>query len=182
MHTFYLESLFPVFMKRVKCHSEARNQSKQNGMLFSYATLMLVMQKESSIRVIDPTLSRLPSSWMCKRIALQQGIKKAKIIIRLFANEHIRVRTSEWERAHTESDSKFVNMSFIWNHLRWQNAFLSFERKLPFFAQWIAFIRKMLKYGCRLMMKNVITLYFYVVHFFCSCQRAPFNLNWNFIS
>lgn len=69
-------------------------RANKMGCLFGYATLMLVMQKESSIRVIDPTLSRLPSSWMRKRIALQQKRKKAKIIIRLFANEHIRVRAS----------------------------------------------------------------------------------------
>lgn len=66
-HTFYLGSLFPVFMKRVKCHSA---WIKWDGSLVTPHWCYSCRKK--NIRVIDPTLSRLPLSWMRRRIALWQ--------------------------------------------------------------------------------------------------------------
>lgn len=79
---------------------------------------------------------------------------------------HARARTHSCARAHRKRTNLWICVSFIQNHLRWQNAFsLLYENYR--FSQWIAFTRKMLKYGW-LMMKNVITLYYVYIYFFLS--------------
>lgn len=178
-HTFYLGSLFPVFMKRVKCHSA---WIKWDGSLVTPHWCYSCRKK--NIRVIDPTLSRLPLSWMRRRIALWQksthsaaAVAKSKDHYSSACKRahfmHARARTHSCARAHHKRTNLWICVSFIQNHLRWQNAFsLLYENYR--FSQWIAFTRKMLKYGW-LMMKNVITLYyvyifFFVVHFLCQCH------------
>lgn len=156
------------------------------GWLFSYATLMLLMQKKKHTRYRSDTFATtIELNAQKNRFVIQKNTHSAAAAAVAKSKDHYssackrahfmhaRARTHSCARAHRKRTNLWICVSFIQNHLRWQNAFSLLYQNYRF-SQWIAFTRKMLKYGW-LMMKNVITLYyvyifFLVVHFLWQCH------------